>query len=552
MDPPLEVVKVLLDAFPLSCLDMEGFFTACQFAHPNTSRRSNDHEATGQDDGIAFDTDDVGEVIKLVMHETIRVRRLNNIDWGMVAFLGDARISPSHARLLLLHFPEAVNDSNHGTFGVSPLDRMVSGYFIHGETSAWVEKLRLALRVTAFVRLRREQIEQDPSLPKTIVLPSLFFSLDSQVLRRRESRINGVSMPKSAQSFHPYHELIRLLVSPNFQGTIFGKDGFLKTLQACTQSDPNAFLRMDDEGNLPLHLALKSKCETALGVKGERRLIKYLLDLDPSTSLCLEGSESLGGKERRLPLRLSIENGWPVFDYIVSAALACCEAGMSTFNEWDIVLNRPLLHDALDGPYHPQFGIYLVREMVKHIIAKVFHHRDSRDQKSRHSLTNPVDNDGRTALHLALESRWPVYDLIAQAYPNFSLEVRDPTRFGFFPFQVAACAFISCGSAEATDAKVPILSGSEDVHEPIIRGEASRSNSNHLPNDVTAVEDQKSHIELSMLFEIIRECPHCVTWSLSDTLCQPDYPKSNVQELNQRDDIRQRPLKRRRRSPVKI
>lgn len=34
MDPPLDAVKVILDAFPLSCLDMEGFFTACQFAHP--------------------------------------------------------------------------------------------------------------------------------------------------------------------------------------------------------------------------------------------------------------------------------------------------------------------------------------------------------------------------------------------------------------------------------------------------------------------------------------------------------------------------------------
>ena len=100
MDPPLDAVKVVLDAFPLSCLDMEGFFTACQFAHPNTSRRlvnnvsgkndCNDGVMTTQplsqdgtcSFGIDDDTDDVGEVVKLVMQSTIRVRKLNSIDWG--------------------------------------------------------------------------------------------------------------------------------------------------------------------------------------------------------------------------------------------------------------------------------------------------------------------------------------------------------------------------------------------------------------------------------------------------------------------------------------
>lgn len=162
MDPPLEAVEIVLNTFPMSCLDMDGFFAACQFAHPTTSRRAKhdgnkklhplllnarkasedgkiDNVTAGllkrgsftdnsiDDDGYDSDDSDVGEVVKLVMHRTICARKLNNIAWGMLAFLGDARFSPSHAKLLLVHNPEALTDSRHGAFGVSPLDRMASG-----------------------------------------------------------------------------------------------------------------------------------------------------------------------------------------------------------------------------------------------------------------------------------------------------------------------------------------------------------------------------------------------------------------------------------------
>ncbi len=39
MDPPLVAAAVLLDVFSLSCLDMNEFFTACQFTHPITLQR---------------------------------------------------------------------------------------------------------------------------------------------------------------------------------------------------------------------------------------------------------------------------------------------------------------------------------------------------------------------------------------------------------------------------------------------------------------------------------------------------------------------------------
>lgn len=95
MDPPLDTVKKIIDAFPLSCVDMEGFFTACQFAQPRTSQRMRpvalDFNSSGGKMTAAndLDDDDVGEVVRLIMHKTILARRSNNIGWSMVAFLGE-------------------------------------------------------------------------------------------------------------------------------------------------------------------------------------------------------------------------------------------------------------------------------------------------------------------------------------------------------------------------------------------------------------------------------------------------------------------------------
>mmetsp|Transcript_5001 Transcript_5001/g.11431 ORF Transcript_5001/g.11431 Transcript_5001/m.11431 type:complete len:1005 (-) Transcript_5001:849-3863(-) len=614
MDPPLDAVKVLLDAFPLSCLDMEGFFTACQFAHPNTSRRTREcrHEidigyssakeshdntsflgksdiAADKDDDYEHETDDVGEVVKLVMKRTISARRLNSIEWGMVAFLGDARISPSHAKLLLRHAPEALIDSKHGAFGVSPLDRMASGFFIHGETNAWVEKLRLALRVAAFVWLRQKQLEGEEgdrsSSSTKILLPKGFFCSDCRLLRRRESSFDTKGS-NSAQSFYPYHELIRLIISPNFRGNKFGKRGFLKTLQACEQSDPDAFLRPDNEGNLPIHIALRSECETVLGVKDERRLIKYLLDLDQNTALCPEGSSGCG---RRLPLRMSVENAWPVYDLIIMSALACCEGTLNDLavtNDCkrdsqkykhesesehcckdyivaNMVLDRPLLHDALNGPYHPRFGIHGARQLVKNIISKITHYHYQQQNrgsagKSHHNLTNFADANGRTALHIALESKWPVYDLIVQANPNFCLETRDPTRHGFFPFQIAACEFTAgClneggkvkkerqaqlvldGSAEASE-----LSSGATGAQLVLYGSAKASG---LSSGAAGDQKEVALVEMSMLFELIRESPLCVTWRMSDENQSEVREQTNSVDGSSSGDYSSRRSKKRRR-----
>ena len=101
----------------------------------------------------------------------------------------------SHAKLLLYNDPDALTDAAHGAFGVSPLDRMASGYFIHGDPIEWAEKLRLALKVAAYVRTnKKEGVET--------VLPDGFFRSASSVSS------NSRAGSPSPESFFPYHELI--------------------------------------------------------------------------------------------------------------------------------------------------------------------------------------------------------------------------------------------------------------------------------------------------------------------------------------------------------
>eukprot|EP00555_Chaetoceros_dichaeta_P002426 CAMPEP_0198251118 /NCGR_PEP_ID=MMETSP1447-20131203/2063_1 /TAXON_ID=420782 /ORGANISM="Chaetoceros dichaeta, Strain CCMP1751" /LENGTH=441 /DNA_ID=CAMNT_0043936075 /DNA_START=242 /DNA_END=1564 /DNA_ORIENTATION=- len=127
MDPPLSIVKEALHLYPKSCINMDSFYAACQYTSTNSP------------------PSDSNPVVQLLIQKTMKARHTEGIRWGMLAFLGDARIRTNHAQDLLSSSPEAVVDEEHGMFGVSPLDRMMSGAFIHGEYGEWVEKLVLAL-----------------------------------------------------------------------------------------------------------------------------------------------------------------------------------------------------------------------------------------------------------------------------------------------------------------------------------------------------------------------------------------------------------------------
>ncbi len=118
-DPPCEVIRDVIKHHPKSCVNMDSFYAACQHA---------------SDDAV-----------QLLMRRTMKARKIEGIQWGMLAFLGDARIRIRHARFLLQCHPGELIDPMHGMFGVSPLDRMISGAFIHGGYAEWVVKLKLAL-----------------------------------------------------------------------------------------------------------------------------------------------------------------------------------------------------------------------------------------------------------------------------------------------------------------------------------------------------------------------------------------------------------------------
>jgi len=262
--------------------------------------------------------------------------------------------------------------------------------------------------------------------------------------------------------------------------------------------------------------------------------------------------------------------------------LACCcngsSNGLPSTNEFkhgsrikdyvttNMVLDRPLLHDALNGPYHPRFGIHGARQLVKNIISRITHyhyqHQNRRsDDECQHNLTDFVDINERTALHVALESKWPVYDLIVQANPH-CLEAHDPTRHGFFPFQTAACAFTASYPRKSEDtAKEPdemeirIASEANVRHvQPsvldVLDEASGLQSSDSTKVTVAGSEQEASLMEMSMLFELIRESPLCVTWRMSDENNQSDSrQKADVEGLESAmvvDSSPRRPMKRRR------
>jgi hypothetical protein len=84
LDPPIDVISDIIRYYPKSCVNMDSFYAACQHA---------------SDDAV-----------QLLMRRTMRARKTEGITWGMLAFLGDARIRIQHARVLLQCVPEALVD----------------------------------------------------------------------------------------------------------------------------------------------------------------------------------------------------------------------------------------------------------------------------------------------------------------------------------------------------------------------------------------------------------------------------------------------------------
>ena len=359
MDPPLGVIRNVIETFPKSCVVMDPFYAACQYA---------------SDDAV-----------KLLMQSTMKARILEGIHWSMLALLGDARIGLQHARFLLKHTPEVVVDPSHGVFDVSPLDRMLSGAFIHGDAALWASKLKLAL-LTA----DRGFLDED------------------------------------GKPFCAYHALLKRLISSGFRGTKFGATAFTNCLSACINGESgHPFHEINEDANLPLHIVLGSKCNTKLGTIGERKLVKFLVRVNPLSTV-LTNSDGIS------PIRLAIQNGWPVYDIIMNRCPEYYKRISSNLLELSEDVSESedkakslLIHDALKGPYHPRFGIHGARTLVKFML----------DQFP--GLAEAKDASGCYPIHIAIKNSWPCHDLIASAAP-FTLEAKDTN--GMYPYQIAAYA----------------------------------------------------------------------------------------------------------------
>jgi len=355
----------------------------------------------------------------------MKARKVEGISWGMLAFLGDARIRLTHAQFLCRCVPEALVDPMHGVFGVSPLDRMVSGAFIHGAYVEWVAKLKLALRTVAETEA-------------------------AAVAARRHSQ-NSQSA-SSPPLFHPFHALVRRLISSDFMGVQFGPLSFINSLTACVESETSdpPFHQVDEKGNLPLHIILQQDCDTNLGVMGERKLLKFLLNANPDSVMTRDS-------EGKLPVVLALEHGWPVYDIIVNAcpseykegvntAVSSTESatvagtkttitaissspspssppGNNTHNSQP-QYNNLLIHDVLSCKYHQRFGVSGARSVIRYIL------------KHFPSTSLTPNHVGRLPLHIGVKHGWPCHDLLVSAAPS-ALEVRDPVT-GYYPFFLAS------------------------------------------------------------------------------------------------------------------
>ena len=252
---------------------------------------------------------------------------------------------------------------------------MISGAFIHGDNSQWIEKLKLALYTAERGYLEPDGKEHDEH-----------------------------------KSFFPLHSLIRRLCSKDFKGVQFGALAFASTLNAFKIEDSSSFLQRDDDANLPIHIALRSSCDTNLGIAGERKLLKTLLNVHSEMAIIPDG-------RGHLPLRLCIKNGWPCYDLITHAYPRALVERVGHKGEL-------FLHTVLDGRYHPRFGIGGAREIVKFFL------------KRNRDASKTQNTNGELPLHLAIQNGWPCHDILVSAAP-IALETRDE-KSKLYPFQISA------------------------------------------------------------------------------------------------------------------
>lgn len=78
MDPPCHVIDKTIELYPKSCVNMDSFYVACQYASD--------------------------EAAQLIMRRTMKAREREGIQWGMLAFLGDGEFGEVPWNPLFIYF----------------------------------------------------------------------------------------------------------------------------------------------------------------------------------------------------------------------------------------------------------------------------------------------------------------------------------------------------------------------------------------------------------------------------------------------------------------
>jgi len=225
------------------------------------------------------------------------------------------------------------------------------------------------------------------------------------------------------------------------------------------------------------------------------------------------------GIDGKLPLRLSIENGWPCYDIIIGICRRHykCDLSSSSMNMGKVesknistgikanstaatsvqffkykekhIHTKSILHTILSGSYHNKIGIYGARSIVKYVIKKY------------PDAAKMMNLEGRLPLHVAIEHGWPCHDLLVNAAPP-ALEAMD-TKTGFYPFQIAALSTsLFCHD------------GDNDMEKESIE-QREYSDVDGCSNFVS--KNCGNFLELNVLYELIREGPMVMSQALETT-----------------------------------
>ena len=121
-------------------------------------------------------------------------------------------------------------------------------------------------------------------------------------------------------SCHPIHTALRrALMNPDFFKNQKVTQRVVWLMHQLRLKDPTLFRQTDQNGDLPLHVALRATCTAGSGFAQTKDLIAVLVDAHAESARTKTA-------EGRLPIHLGLENGWPCHDVLLQVAPDCLQS----------------------------------------------------------------------------------------------------------------------------------------------------------------------------------------------------------------------------------